>query len=142
VVVDCCNLHGNATNGVIVAQSGSLMMSTVLIKNCNTSGYSSYSAAVNVSGTVTGLQITGCAGYNDQNAPLNGGVAPTSAASAATCSTPYFGPSIFSYGNNSSITVNLFGVNVAAPAGVYFLPSATDSFHLSGTPLTFQWLGK
>lgn len=145
VLVDCCNVQGNQTHGVLVAQSSTFTINTVLIRNSNvgSGNYSSFSAAVSVSGTVSNIQVTNCAGYNDQNAALNGGSAPTSATTAATCSTPYFGPSIFSYATNTAVTVTLFSVTVpAALSGVYFLPSATDSLRFSSAPLVFQWLGK
>jgi hypothetical protein len=150
VVVDCCNLQGNFANAVLVAQSGTFTINTALIKNCNASGYSSYSAAVNVTGTATALQVVGSAGYNDQNAPLNLGHVPTAPGiSAATCSTPYFGPSIVSFSNPNgsggwnSLTVNISGVDFKMGFGSIYLPRDLDEIYFSGTPAeNFRWTGK
>ena len=112
---------------------------SVLVSNCDMTGYSS---PVHVTGTPTELIITNCSNYNDQNTPLNGSAAPLSSINAATCSTPYFGPSIITWNHNLPVTVHVFGTTYTANSGIIFLPSPYDSFYLSVSPLIFSWIGK
>ncbi len=146
VLVDCCNVQGNATHAVLVAQSSALTINTVLIRNCNVSStsYSSYSAAVNVSGTVTSLFVTGCVGYNDQRAVLNGGSAPSlgTPLSASTCSTPYHGPSIVPFSNSQALTVYVAGTQFNMSFGDLYLSDPVDAVGFSGQPSVFAWVGK
>lgn len=85
-----------------------VLTDTVTVDNCRMTGYSS--SPVSVSGTIgrNMLFITGCEGYNDQNTPLNGGLAPTllGPKGAAETSTPYFGPSVVAFQNSIPLTVN------------------------------------
>ncbi len=118
----------------------------ITVSNCNfgTSGWGA-SGPASVTGTVSAsnpLYITNCPGYNDRNTPLNGGMAPLSAVSAAACSTPYFGPSVFTWTSTTPVTVHVFGSSYTANSGIIFLPSAYDTFSMSTTPLAFSWIGK
>lgn len=73
VVIEGCDVTGNATNGILVDGSTSAV-TNIFIRDCNESGYSSYSTAIYVDGTgtnVSTVQITDCAGYNDQAPTLH-----------------------------------------------------------------------
>jgi hypothetical protein len=112
----------------------------VTVNNCPMIGFTG--APVSVTGTPGNLYITNCAGYNDQNTHLNGGAAPLSALSAATCSTRYFGPSVFTWTNSTPVTVHVFGTSYTASSGIIYLPSPYDTFYMSTAPLVFSWIGK
>jgi hypothetical protein len=105
-------------------------------------GYSG-SGPVHVTGTPSELIITNCPGYNDQSTPLNHGVAPLApGVSAAKCTTPYFGPSVFTYSNAQPVTLEVFGQAITASYGVIFLPSPYDNFYFTEPPSSFSWIGK
>src|SRR6202034_3738484 len=68
-LVDSCNVTGNGTSsgyGIVVnATSGAV--TNVFIRNCDATGYSSYSTAIYVDGAgtnVSTVEITNCAGYS------------------------------------------------------------------------------
>jgi hypothetical protein len=116
---------------------------TVYVSDCDLSGYTGPGQqAVEVTGTPQELLIYNCPGYNDQNMGLNGGAAPTSSINAATCSTPYYGPSVFVFSNSTAVSLYVFGQTITASFGIIFLPSPYDSFYFSVAPSTFSWLGK
>jgi hypothetical protein len=112
----------------------------VQVNNCSMIGFAG--TPVSVTGSPGNVYITNCVGYNDQNTHLNGGVAPLSALSAATCSTHYFGPSLFTWSNSTPVTVHVFGVSYTASSGIIYLPSPYDTFSMSSAPLVFSWIGK
>ena len=114
---------------------------TVTVDDCKMTGYTGGSP-VQVTGTVGSyLFVRNCEGYNDLNTALNGAVAPLTATSAATSTTPYFGPSVVAFAGASG-TVHAFGVPLALSAGVIFLPSPYDTIYFSSAPLIFSWIGK
>jgi hypothetical protein len=114
----------------------------VLVSGCDMTGYSG-SGPVHVTGTPSELIITNCPGYNDQSTPLNHGVAPLApGVSAAKCTTPYFGPSVFTYSNAQPVTLEVFGQAITASYGVIFLPSPYDNFYFTEPPSSFSWIGK
>jgi hypothetical protein len=117
----------------------------ILVSNCDMTGYGSEPAvSVSTSGTPVELLITGCPGYNDRGSLLSatssmllGGV------SATTCSTPYFGPSVFTFSNAAAIPVKVFGLTITMSFGVIFLASPADIIQFTVTaPATFTWTGK
>ena len=117
---------------------------TVLVSGCDLRGYAP-APPVSISGVMSNLFIYDCLGYNDQTTPLNGSTPPVSNTnSAATCSTPYFGPSIITFWNASPVMLNVFGLTLTLSFGVVFLPSPYDVFYFSGTtlPTNFSWYGK
>ena len=148
VVIDSVNLlpayaganagRPTGTDGSGPSQYGLLITgdpTSVTVNNCPI-------GPVSVTGSPGNLRITNCLGYNDQNTALNGGAAPLSALSAATCSTRYFGPSVFTWTNAAPVTVHVFGVSYTANSGIIFLPSPYDTFYMSTAPLVFSWIGK
>jgi hypothetical protein len=117
----------------------------VLVSGCDMTGYRSGvlpSPPVSVTASPTSLLILDCPGYSDQNTPLNGGAAPTSSTSAATCTTPYFGPSVISFVNASPVQLVIFGQTFTMRFGSIYVPSPYDSFYFEGTgPTHFTWYG-
>jgi hypothetical protein len=119
--------------------------SIVLVSGCDMRGYIAAlgGAPVSTSEITAGLYIYDCLGYNDQNTPLNDLTIPTSPTNAATCLSPYFGPSIITFTNGSPVTLNVFGQSLSLSFGVVFLPSPYDLFSFpDGTPTGFSWYGK
>lgn len=116
----------------------------VLVSGCDMTGYTAMGTeAVRVSGTPTELVILDCRGYNDQNTPLSATASMlTAGVSAATSSSPYFGPSVVIY-SGSSVTLHVFGQMITSSFGIVFLPSPYDQFSFSpAPPTTFSWVGK
>lgn len=143
VTIVGCDVTGDATNGIVVANAADLFPTNIFIRACDASGYSSYGAAININGAESSVEVTNCAGYNDQNAALNGGTAPTSATSASTSSTPYFGPSTVTFSNASTLlTVHIGGVAYTMTSGSVYLANPLDQIYFSATPSKFAWLGK
>ena len=106
VIIDHCDLTGNEENGVLIG-AGGLNVTNLCIRNCNASGYSSHSAAIDVVGEVSNVQVTDCAGYNDQAAPIS-----TTAPAAGTFSAVtygYYGPATFYGAGSASLTVTTAG---------------------------------
>lgn len=119
----------------------------VLVSGCDMTGYTaSGSAAVKVTGTPSELLIYDSPGYNDQNSALSTTSGQlTAGVSAATCSTPYFGPSVFTYSSSEALSVRVFGQTITSTFGIVFLPSPYDKIQFigeSGPPATYSWTGK
>lgn len=118
----------------------------VLLDSCSMKGYSG--SPISITGSPSALLIQNCAGYNDQNTPLNGGTAPGGTTSAATSSTPYYGPSLVIFTNGSaSTTFSINGISSVVPAYACvttYLASPYDTIEFVGTsrPFSFTWLGK
>ncbi len=121
----------------------------VYVADCDLTGYVNPTnppqQAVSVTIPLTsGLFIYNCPGYNDQGALLNKSMPPTTATnSAATCATPYFGPSVILFFNATPVTLHVFGQTITESFGIIFLPSPYDVFYFTGTlPTAFSWIGK
>lgn len=114
---------------------------TVLVSNCDMTGYGA--GPVSVSGPAPHeLLIYNCPGYNDVNTLLNGSVGAVASVNAATCTTPYFGPSVIIFSNPTPLTLHVFGQAMTRSSGIIFLPSPYDSFFFSALPSVFSWIGK
>jgi hypothetical protein len=115
------------------------------------SGFPQNPVLVTATGSFT-LEMTNNIGYNDVGQVLNGSAAPVAQTSAATCSTPYFGPSLVQFVNGNGTSITLFSGNATVfnytiPAGGFvslYLANAYDLFYLStATGITnFTWTGK
>lgn len=129
------------------AQQNALLVAgnttSVLVKSCTMFGYSAPPVSVTTLPQST-LAIKDVAGYNDQNTPLNGGAAPTSALSASNCATPYFGPSVVTFSNTPpvTVTVTINGEPYSMSSGSIYLALPTDTIKFSAAPSTFTWIGK
>lgn len=118
---------------------------TVLVSGCDMTGYAPLlgTEPVAVTGTPTKLLIFDCPGYNDRNTPLSATSGMlTMGVSAATCSTPYFGPSVIIYSGVAGTTLTVFGQTIPLSFGIVFLPNPYDTFSFSIAPTSFTWIGK
>jgi hypothetical protein len=115
---------------------------TVLVSGCDMTGYGSASP-LHVSGVPAKLVFTDCAGYNDRQSALTALPSSlTTGVSAATCTTPYYGPSVIMYSNPTPVALHIFGQSITASTGVVFLPNPYDTFYFSHPPSSFIWIGK
>ena len=108
VIVDGCDLTKNAMYGAQVLGETESVTTNVFIRDCDASGYGPYSDAVNVSGIVSNVQITNCAGYNDQTVGL-ASTPPSSTTRFNGTTHSYYGPATF-YVSGPSVT----GIKVAS----------------------------
>lgn len=146
--VDLSAKYPHADN--VHAQQYALLISAslqdvVTVEDCKMAGYEDNGNPVSVTGEANEyLYIRNCQGYNDLNTPLNHGVAPLGPGftRAATCTTPYFGPSLISFSNSSPVSLNIFGAAITRSAGVFYLPSPYDGFFFETVPSFFSWVGK
>jgi hypothetical protein len=115
---------------------------SVLVSGCDMTGYGS-SGPVYVTGAPSKLRIIDCPGYNNSGIQLTASASQlTTGVSAATSTSPYYGPSVFMYVNSSLVTLHIFGQTITAGTGIFFLPSAYDSFYFNTAPASFAWYGQ
>jgi hypothetical protein len=129
VIIDSCDVRNNGTNGVLV--NGSVgPVKDIYVRNCNATSYGSYSAAINISGVTANqatVQVTDCAGYNDQGTQLQT-VPPTSATAFHNYSlaNPYYGPiSFIAWPGTGAATISeidVNGNNTHLATGIFFVP--------------------
>lgn len=145
-----CNLQSNGTYGVYITGESASETKNVFIRTCDVSGYSSYSTAINISGTlgtnIANIQVTDCAGYNDQSYAVTTTV-PSSGFNGATQG--YFGPVVvFGAGSSGVFAVKVgltSGTAVAVPVtnGTFPLAPGDLLFYSGGTKWTsFLMLGQ
>jgi hypothetical protein len=140
VTIVGCNLRGNATNGIVVANEAEFFPTDIFIRDCNVSGYSSYGMAIKVLGGETSVEATDCAGYNDlgSGAVLQSTIPPP-ANPISNVSFSYFGPIAFYVKGAGAVTID--GVNTNLTDGGYTLgPGETAS--IAGTATHFLAVGK
>lgn len=143
VIIDHCDLTGNSQHAVLIG-AGGLNVSNVFIRNCNANGYGTLPTdAIDVVGEVSNVEITACAGYNDQAATLS-----TSAPSGTFSNTSfgYYGPVAFYCSGGTNVTVNIDGNGTGLSSGGFTLsPGETAAFVLGiggHLPTTFFVVGK
>ncbi len=142
VRINACDLTGNLTNSLVV--DGTVAgPSQVFVAHCDCTGVANAVEAIHPEKFGL-LEIFHCPGYNDQRPTLNGNNAPSTPISAATCSTPYFGPSVVTFWNASEITVRVSGLPNGCPMkfGDLYLSRPTDLIGFDSPPTIFGWLGK
>lgn len=150
VIIDGCDVTGNGTAGGygIVVNGSSGAVSGVFIRDCNAGGYSSYGDAINVMGSasnVSTVEITNCAGYNDQNVVLSSSP-PVNNIAFFGYTYSYYGPVTF-YVTAGTATIS--GISVAAHtthliSGTFTLAprqSGLVAWGLVGSP-TFVMIGQ
>ncbi len=121
-----CHLPYNATGAVLVAPISSAVPTNVFIRDCNARAYSSYSAAMNVASAATNVQITNCAGYNDQGPTLVGPITPPLSTFSNT-TWNYRGPLTFYVWGTGVTSVKVGSLSVAIPTGSFLLPCGVSA---------------
>jgi hypothetical protein len=146
VTITGCHLVYNGTGAVLVTLVGSAVPTNVYIRDCNARGYSSYNVAMNVASSAPDIQITNCAGYNDQGKVFTSAVASGSTFHPYTFG--YWGPVECYIANGaatiiSSITVD--GTVIPLKSGsVLLVPGESASIAWTPTilPIGFVVIGK
>jgi hypothetical protein len=140
VTIVGCNATGNATSGIVIVNEAESFPSNIFVRGCDCSGYSSYNTAVYVKPGETNVEVTDCAGYNDQgpNAVLQSTIPPPSNP-ISNVSFGYYGPIAFYVKGAGNVTID--GVNTNLTDGGYTLgPGETAS--IAGTASHFLAVGK
>ena len=139
VTVTGCHLPYNATGGVLVAQVGEAVPEDVFIRDCNAGHYSSYSVAMNIVSSAVNVQITNCAGYNDQAVRFITTV-PTGTFYNTTFG--YYGPITFYVWGASGVTVEIGTLTTGLGTGAYSLPcNVSATIAHSGPSPSFGVIG-
>lgn len=129
IVIAACTMLNNTTNGILISGESSTHPPTnIFVSNCDVTGYSAYSSAISVTGTVTNLQITNCAGYNDQGVHVSTGLGPTSGANFNGATFGYYGPiTFYAWQSTSPITqIAVQGINTHLTSGTFIVaPGST-----------------
>ncbi|MGC2405082.1 MAG: right-handed parallel beta-helix repeat-containing protein [Candidatus Cybelea sp.] len=152
VLIDSCNVTGNGLSsgfGIIVDGS-SAAVTNVFIRNCDATGYNSYDDAIHITGTATNLttvQVTGCAGYNDQSVPLTHSYPSGGLANFHGYNLGYYGPLEF-YVLGASVTISSIKIGTVTTTllqGSFFINPGEDAI-IAWTPptgtLTIPAIGK
>lgn len=108
-------------------------VSGLYVRGCSMTGYGTPNVPLYLHSPGTNIQITDCAGYNDQGTIVSSTAPPTGAqfnGTYSTFATPYFGPVTFYAKNSSGATIShiklnsndtnlLTGTFSVAPGGPY-----------------------
>lgn len=121
VTVTGCHLPYNTTGGVLVALIDEAAPEHVYVRDCNARGYSSYTDAMNIASGATDVQITNCAGYNDQGVILHSAsVPPLTSFNNTTYS--YRGPIAFYVWGTGAMSMQIGTLTVGLGTGSFLLP--------------------
>ena len=154
IIIEACDATANGTNGIYI-DAASTAVADIFVRDCNVQGYAAgYTAAINVTGSgsnVSTVQVTNCAGYNDQGVVLkSGGTPPISGTPfyGYTLPTPYFGPYEFYTAPNSATISQIYvqGTVTTIVQGSFYIP-AGQSAQINWSPSgifspTFVAIGK
>jgi hypothetical protein len=134
VTVKACDLYNNPIG--LRIDSGS---TRVYLRDCNASGYGGYASAISIASALAKVEVTNCAGYNDQATPLTS-TAPSGTFSGVTVAGGYYGPTVF-YVTHYDVTID--GQPTSLSSGGFTLaPGETAQVTASGIgPPTFVMLG-
>lgn len=145
VLVVGCNLTGNSEYGLSVLQLSESTPQKAYIRDCDATGYSSWNVAMSIASTGTLIQITNCAGYNDQSVELIA-APPTGppSGSFANYTYGYFGPVSFYIAVNTTVLEITIGtLNTYLKSGAFYLaPGQVAQVTVSGAKPAFQMIGQ
>lgn len=143
VTVSACDVYSSATGakGVFVGPPAETMASDIFIRGCDGALFASYPTFLTVTGAVTNLQVTDCAGYNDLGDTIlaNGASAPSGGFNGVTYG--YYGPTAF-YLVATGSTVTIDGHNTHLSSGGFTLALGETAQISGGTVTHFLMVGK
>jgi hypothetical protein len=114
--VSACDLYGNGSAGISLnGGSGGAQSSDVFLRDCNIVGYSPTTAIV-FSGTLSTVEITDCAGYNDISFPVLSSP-PASGLTFTVAAYGYFGPAVFYVWGGTGLSVSINSQPVSVGGG-------------------------
>ena len=137
-IVSACDLYSNE-QGMYVGNG----CSSVFIRDNNISGYASLDAAITFasSPSLTAVEVTDCAGYNDQQPVLHGPSAPPSGLFNGVSLYGYYGPTTF-YLSQGVQAVYIDGHATQLSSGTFDLgPQEYAKILVSNHPGTFLMIG-
>ncbi len=141
VIIDACDVRGG-TNGIVV-NGATTAVTDIFIRNCNARGSWAYNTAIAISGPVANIsnvEVTDCAGYNDQGVHLTPTGGPISGATFNGSNFGYFGPiTFYAWPSVSTITqIAVQGINTHLLSGMFYVAAgsiANAAISYTGTPL-------
>lgn len=139
----CTGISGGSNQYGIVVATGSDL---VYIRDCNlgNNGSGAINFGSGLSSTAT-IQVTNCAGYNDQGTPVYSGV-PISSAHQSASANGYYGPSLLTCKIGSSQTIQINSQSFTPVNNAFFTiflnsPNETILF-TTATGVTLTWRGE
>ena len=130
VTVKACDLYGNVTGlGIDTA------CTRVFVRDCKATGYSAYTDAISIATSLDQVEVTNCAGYNDQHTLLTS--SPPSGIFDGITVANYYGPTVF-YVTQHNVTID-GEVTPLSSGGFTLAPGETAQ--LVGLAGTFLMIG-
>ncbi len=130
VTVKACDLYGNVTG--LKIDTG---CTRVFVRDCNAMGYSAYTDAISIATSLVQVEVTNCAGYNDQHPVLTS--SPPSGVFDGITVAEYYGPTVF-YETQHNVTID-GEVTPLSSGGFTLAPGETAQ--LVGLAGTFVMIG-
>jgi parallel beta-helix repeat protein len=139
VTVSNCDLFGNSVIGLYINGGTTIgkQAQNVFVRSCNITGYS-LANTISFNGNLTNVQVTDCAGYNDQGHLLTSSPPSTSPFSGVTYG--YHGPvTFYVVGAPNAISINSNSTNLSL--GTFTLGAGESASYGVGTPTHFLMIG-
>jgi hypothetical protein len=132
VTVKACDLYGNVTG--LRIDTGS---TRVYVRDCNATGYSpGYADAISIAASLTEVEVTNCAGYNDQHTLLTS-TPPLGTFNGVSVGS-YYGPAVF-YVTGRTVTID--GQPTQLSSGGFTLAPGETAQVVGLLPGTFVMIG-
>lgn len=134
-IVSACDAYGNG-QGIFVGNA----CSNVFLRDNNISGYSTLGEALSFGSSLTAVEVTDCAGYNDQKALLAGPAAlPPTGPFDGIVVDGYYGPTTFCLTGPQTVAINTYPTDVSL--GAFTLGPGDSAEITGGTPSLFLMVG-
>jgi hypothetical protein len=131
VTVKACDLYGNVKG--LRIDTGS---TRVFVRDCNATGYSGYIDAISIASSLSQVEVTNSAGYNDEHTVLTS--TPPSGPFDGVSIDSYYGPTVF-YVTQRSVAIDGEPTDLSS-GGFTLAPGETAELSGSSTP-TFVMIG-
>ena len=144
VIIDSCDLNGNVVNGIVV-NAASTAVTRIFIRDCDVTQYGSYGSAIKVMTTGTNaasVEVTNCAGYNNQGVEVSG--APISVSPGSlfyAYQYGYYGPVTF-YLATAVTNVKIGGTVTTLKSGTFDLPPSVSGELIGTVAVSITMIGK
>ncbi|MGP8102002.1 MAG: right-handed parallel beta-helix repeat-containing protein [Candidatus Cybelea sp.] len=143
VTVSACDIYSSSSGakGLFIAGSGDAPTSYVFVRGCNGAQYMNYMTFLTVSGEVSNLEVTDCAGYNDLGHTILANTISAPSGTFSGLSYTYFGPTAF-YLTAAGATVTIDGQNTHLSLGGFTLAPGESAQISGGIVSHFLMVGK
>jgi hypothetical protein len=138
LLIHACDLRGNSQAGLSVHGETGGVTTNVFTRHCDLNGYVTPAAPVVTSGTISNLQVTDCAGYNDQATVLSSPPTPPPVHNVTFSNTTfgYYGPIQFSIWGTTPVSGVTLGAIVTTLTSGTFSLAPNEGASLQYTPAT------